>query len=357
MATKATIPWNSNQLAKAVMNKSLAFDNAIQRGFVWDVKRCSMLIDSILRGYPVPPIYTIRTNEKVQTPKGMVSVYDCIDGKQRCNTLAKFLNDEFALDGLDTFTCEDGTEVDINGKKFSELDEDMQDTIKSYGFTVYYFSDITDEEIAEMMSRLNNGKALTGIENARIKALSLDAIIRLASHPFFTENLSESAIKGYANEDIVMKTLLLSSGDSELSTKNVRAAYEHYDLNGELGKQKTEKLYGILTLVAKAVEDLNEKVAEKTVKKKTVKKIVSKTNLINILYIVGCFKEFTIEPDDLAEALAEFFAPMDKPSINDEYNEACTNGTMHGTNVETRNEALMNFLQDKFGEENYAYAF
>lgn len=354
--TRASIPWNVNQVTKAVMNGSLTFDNAIQRGFVWDVKRSSLLVDSILRGYTIPPVYTIRTDRKVQTPKGMVSVYDGIDGKQRCTALVKFLNDEFALDGLDTFV-ENGEEVDINGKKFSELSEDMQDTIKSYGLSVNYFSDITDDEIAEMMSRMNNGKPLTGVENARIKAMCLDTIIRLAAHPLFTENLSESAIKGYANEDIVVKTLLLSSGDSDLSAKNVRMAYEHFDLDCEIGKEKTGKLEGILTLVGKAVEDLNEKVAEKTVKKKTVKKIVSKTNLISILYVVGCFKEFTIEPDDLTEALSEFFAPVDKPSVSDEYNEACTNGTMHGTNVEARNEAISEFLQGWFGAENYAGTF
>lgn len=355
--TRASIPWNTNQIVKAFQNGSLTFDNAIQRGFVWDKKRASLLVDSILRGFTIPPIYTIRTDRKVQTPKGMVSVYDCIDGKQRCTALAKFMSDEFALEGLDTFV-ENGEEVDINGKKFSELSEEMQDTFKSYGMSVNYFTDITDDEVSEMMSRMNNGKALTGVENARIKALDLNTVMTLAKHPMLTENLSEAAIKGYANEDIVMKVALLSNGDTDLSSKNVRSAYESYDFSKtDYGKALTEKMNGIMTLVGKAVEDLKERVAEKTLKKKVVSKIVSKTNLVSILYAVGMFKAFTIEPDDLADTLAEFFAPMDAISINDDYNEACTNGTMHSSNVEMRNGELIACFKSAFGADNFAGAF
>ena len=57
---KASIPWTCKQVHKMTTNGSLIFDNAIQRGFVWDKNRQSLLIDSILRGFPVPPFYTIK---------------------------------------------------------------------------------------------------------------------------------------------------------------------------------------------------------------------------------------------------------------------------------------------------------
>ncbi len=349
--TRASIPWNVNQVTKAVANGSLVFDNAIQRGYVWDKKRASLLVDSVLRGYTIPPIYTIRTNEKVQTPKGMVSIYDCIDGKQRCTTLSKFINNEFTLEGLETFVQQDGTEIDLNGKTFAELDEDFQDTFKSYGLSVNYFTDITDDEIAEMMSRMNNGKPLTGVENARIKAICLDRIISLAKHPLLTENLSEAAVKGYANEDIVMKSLLLMSGDSDLSSKNVRNAYENLDLNANANKEKAERLYGIMTLINESVEDMNERVKNRELKKKTVKKVVSKTNLISVIHTIAQFKDFTIEVDYLSEILCEFFGSDDGVSVNYAYNEACTNGTMRSVNVEARNSAMTNFFAGYIGTD------
>ena len=52
---------------------------------------------------------------------------------------------------------DDGTELDLNGKTFDELDEHMPNDIKQYPLTMYAFSDITDEQVAEMMSLLNNG--------------------------------------------------------------------------------------------------------------------------------------------------------------------------------------------------------
>lgn len=346
---KASIPWNGNQIYRSVMNGSLVFDNAIQRHEVWNAEKKSAFIESLIRGYLVLPIVTVRTNEKVQTKKGMVSVYDCIDGKQRCTTLTRYINDEFALTGLKPFYI-DGNEIDLNGKKFSELDEEWQDNIKSFGFNVFYLSEIDDEEVAEIMSRLNNGKELTGIEKARIKSLCLPSVIALAKHPLLMDNLSATAINGYANEDIVMKSLLLMNGDSDLSSKNVRLAYEAYDLTAPAGKDASERLTAVMDIVEKVVFNIREEVEAKEIKKKVLSKIISKTNLITIIYAVSRLKD-TVSVDEIIKAVKFFYAPTDTPTICVEYNEACTNGTMHGANVEARNEALLDYFTDLYGED------
>lgn len=327
--TRASIPWNVNQVTKAVMNGSLTFDNAIQRGFVWDVKRSSLLVDSILRGYTIPPFYTIRTDRKVQTPKGMVSVYDGIDGKQRCTALVKFLNDEFALDGLDVFV-ENGKEVDINGKKFSELSEDMQDTIKSYGLSVSYFSDITEDEIAEMMSRMNNGKPLTNVENARIKAKDLAGLREIASHQLFEDYLTEAAIKGYHNEDIVIKTyiMLTTPDDPCFDAKRTREVYKDVEFTDDI----KARLNGIFDKTLEVVS-----LIENNANKKVFRKIIRKTNLLAVISTM----EKDISADETAEKITEFFTTEDGSlSVSQEYNEASTNGTNHAPQVKKRIEAI-----------------
>lgn len=341
---KSAIAWNVNQLAKAKTNGSLCFDNAIQRSFVWDKAQMSLLIDTILRGYVVPPVYTIKTNEKVQTKKGSVSVYDCIDGKQRCTTLAMYLNDEFALEGLESFNYGE-EEVDINGLKFSELDEDMQNTIKSYTITVYFFTDITDDEVTELMSRLNNGRVLTGIEKARIKAIDLKRVQALANHPLLTENLTTKAIAGYANEDIVMKVLLQMNGDSNLSSKNVQFAYENYNLSENAGKEKAEKLSKALDFVKASLNVLTTRIENKEIKAKIAKKVVGKTNLISIIYLATKLND-TVTAEQYADFLTYFFDSK-KISVNSEYNDACSNGTMRCANVEARNNAIESALSEK----------
>ena len=83
---KAGIAWNAKQIAKMAEKGTLTFDNAIQRGFVWDNSRMSLLVDTMIRDYPIPPFYTIKIEHDGN------KVYDCIDGKQRSTTICKFRN-------------------------------------------------------------------------------------------------------------------------------------------------------------------------------------------------------------------------------------------------------------------------
>ena len=332
--TKAALNWNVNQIVKGMANGTIRFDNAIQRGYVWDKKR-ALLIDSVLRDYPIPPIFTIKTDEKIVVKSKEVSVYDCIDGKQRSTTFKMFMENEFSLTGLEPIIQADGSEIDINGLTFDELDEDMQDAIKSYGLTVYYFSDITDEEVAEMMSRLNNGKVLTGTENARIKAKNLDTIKELASHNLFMEYLSDKQIRGYANEDIIIKLALLLSEQTELSNKNVRSAYETF----EFGDSITKSILDTMDFTLEAIEDSTDN-------KKIIKRITSKANLITVLYVAHeCMVE-GMTVDQYAEKLAEFFDGTDGATISADYNDACTNGTMRSSNVITRYDELYKYMME-----------
>ena len=124
---KANITWNCKQIAKMVGNNCLKFDNALQRGYVWDAVRQSMLIDSILRGYPIPPMYTLKTEEVAEDSKKGAKGYDCLDGKQRCTTITKFKANEIKLKGLEPFTLDDGEEIDVNGMVYDDLPEELAD--------------------------------------------------------------------------------------------------------------------------------------------------------------------------------------------------------------------------------------
>ena len=334
--TKANLNWTIKRIVNGMTKGDVTFDNAIQRGFVWDKKRMSLLIDSVLRGYPIPPIFTIKTNEVIASGKKELPIYDCIDGKQRSTTFKMFLDNEFRLDGLNPFVLTDGEEVDLNGLTFEELPEEAQDIIKDYTLVVYYFDDCTDEEVAEMMSRLNNGKVLTGTENARIKAKNLDTIRELASHDVLTNYLTDKAIKGYANEDIVIKFALLLSEQTELSNKNVREAYETFNF----GESMQKSIVDTMDFVLEAIEDSTDD-------RKIIKRMTSKANLITILYVAHEYMvsgDYSV--DVFAEKLAKFFDGENGATISDDYNAACTNGTMRATNVLTRNDELMNYVME-----------
>ena len=134
------------------------FDNAVQRGYVWDNSRSSLLMDSMIRGYPIPPVYAERENQ----------VYYVLDGKQRFHAVHGFFNGKYPLKDVPEFEDEDGELVELNGKYFNDLPEDLRDTLESYIFSVYYIEDATPEEISDLFYRWNNGKALSSFDVMRV---------------------------------------------------------------------------------------------------------------------------------------------------------------------------------------------
>ena len=322
---KANISWSVKQIAKAVDNGSMMFDNAIQRGEVWDVARKCLLVDSILRGYPVPPMYTIKTDmEAPESCKKGSKIFDCIDGKQRCTTLRDFRNNKFKLENLNPLD-----DFDFNGKTYSELPEEIRDIFDDYTLTVYFFTAITDDEVCEMMSRLNNGKALTGIENARIKSKELATIKRLASHKLFTENMTVTALKGYNNEDLVLKSIIeIVNNKHDLATKNVKMAYEILSFENGIENKMTE----IYNKTYSVVSELKTN-AEKSI----ISKAIKKTSLLDIIVFIS--NNTDEDTHELAQFVYSFF-DKNENKYKSTYASALCNGTNHAVNVSARNSAL-----------------
>lgn len=87
-----------------------------QRHFVWDKKKASRLIESVLLKVPLPVVYLA---------EGIDSKEYVIDGQQRLTSFFSFFDDKFPpedtafkLTGMSVFK-------ELNGKKFQELDENL----------------------------------------------------------------------------------------------------------------------------------------------------------------------------------------------------------------------------------------
>lgn len=136
---KASISWSAKQLKNMIASGKIDFNHIIQRSYVWERKRKSALIESMIIGYPIPPVFAKRSDDG--TGKRGGNIYAIMDGKQRLSTVAQFLNDEFALSDLPPVSYMDEAnggecEADISGMKFSELPEALQDHLNSVIFTV-----------------------------------------------------------------------------------------------------------------------------------------------------------------------------------------------------------------------------
>ena len=327
MLKRMNINWNARQLVKMCMNGSITFDNAIQRGYVWDIKRKSLLIESMILGYPIPAFYARRDESKV---------FDMLDGKQRSSAICGYLNNEYALEGVSE---------EYEGKYFSDLPEEVQDDIISYSLTVYYFEDITDEEVNEMFYRLNNGKALTAIELTRVKAKSFDVIKRMASQSIFTDALKESQINKYTNEDIVIKALIMLNCEKP-SLKNdfVRP----YIIETEITREM-ESVVNAALLRLKSAHDY----LVATGYLKAAKKLYIRTHLISFVPLAWETCSDRVSFEMLAEFIQYFFTPAKGVSVSSVYNAHCSSSSNSPYAVEMRDKEIKKYYtewSEKYGK-------
>ncbi|WP_226551181.1 DUF262 domain-containing protein [Celeribacter naphthalenivorans] len=87
--------YSVKTLIELRQNKMLVVNDEYQRGAVWSADQKKKLIDSMLRGYPIPILYLHKISRKV----GLLSRDDLeiIDGQQRLNAIYEFVEGAFEL--------------------------------------------------------------------------------------------------------------------------------------------------------------------------------------------------------------------------------------------------------------------
>lgn len=121
----------------------LVLDPKFQRRSVWPPKARSYLIDSIIRGKPIPKIYM----RQEVNPKSRLTRREIVDGQQRLRTVLDFLKDAFPI--LKTHNDEYG------GRTYSQMGDETQRTILQYEFSVDLLQDMPDSEIFDIFARMN----------------------------------------------------------------------------------------------------------------------------------------------------------------------------------------------------------
>lgn len=137
-----------------------------QRKYKWDKdgwERASRFIESCLMRIPLPACYFAETNDGKQL---------VIDGVQRITTITKFLNNEFALEGLTTFK-------ELEGKTFSEIGDLKSEFESTTIRCIILRKENPKELIQEIFSRLNQGAVQLSNQEIRhaIYPGSLDTLL------------------------------------------------------------------------------------------------------------------------------------------------------------------------------------
>lgn len=148
-----------------------------QRQYVWDATKASKLIESAILGIPLPVIYLSEEKDGKEY---------VIDGQQRLTSFFSYIDGKFPdekpfkLTGLNVYT-------DLNGKRFSELTDDLQDKVRYYKIRTITFQKDSSETLKfEIFERLNTGSVqlndqelrnclYRGKLNAALKEMAADA--------------------------------------------------------------------------------------------------------------------------------------------------------------------------------------
>lgn len=115
-----------------------------QRNPVWSLAQKSYLIDTILRGYPIPELYIQEFTDEEGDDR-----YVVVDGQQRLRAYIEYIGNEFALVGSGK------QEVAKLGYRFEQLETDEKKAIYNYNFVVRKLPDMSDTEIRSVFSRIN----------------------------------------------------------------------------------------------------------------------------------------------------------------------------------------------------------
>jgi hypothetical protein len=154
-----------------------------QRGPVWEPKKAINLVDSILKGLPIGIVML----NIVTDPDNDREIWDVVDGQQRLTTLFSFLKYKRADKDKPLFLQESQwKKANKNFRYFDQLSEDEQDRVKTYPVALGFLSDFDGDEIKDIYSRLQEGKALKIGE--RVKAYPgphMEFIRRLSEHRIF----------------------------------------------------------------------------------------------------------------------------------------------------------------------------
>lgn len=343
----ASITWTNKQVAKMIEKETISFDNIVQRGEVWEVWRMSELIWSILMNYPIPPIYCERG---VGSDDNKIKRFDCLDGKQRCTTIYKFLNDKFALTQLKPipYVDEDGKEqtVDVSGKRFSELDEELQDIIRDSTITVKYFDNLSQPKKAEMFRRLNQGRPLSTKTKTLASAKDIETLLDIGNHELFQKMLSDKARSNKNQAVIVAKALTMLNKrveDISFASKDFNPAIESMEISD---REKIE-----LSRVFDFVVNIHDELVENK-EKDVAKKLYTETHLVSLMPYVKRSIDNGINESMFGEWLINFFKTENNTDVYTNYMDACSNGIARNASIVARHEALGKSYEEFFKENS-----
>jgi hypothetical protein len=211
-----------------------------QRRSVWKKGPKSFLIDTIVRGFPIPIIFL---RDKKTDLKTLKSKRDVVDGQQRIRTLLSFIDHTLLPDydpQRDDFEINKTHNKELGGKRFHQLSQVFKQRILDYQFSVHSFpSDTDDRMILQIFARMNaTGVKLNPQElrNAEFFGEFKTSAYELATEQLYRwrddwEVFNPDGIARMMEVEMASEFIMfIMSGTLEKKTGTINSFYQQFDV-------------------------------------------------------------------------------------------------------------------------------
>ena len=320
-------------ISNLILNKDLYnVDKTYQRApGIWTKDMEQHLIDSILRGYSIPPIIVHKKGKK----------RFIVDGQQRWNAIIKF---EREKDPLELSKKHSDDIIDENNGEviYGELLEEWRDRFNSYSMTLYMLEDYRDEEIRSTFLRLQESKPLTPGE--RLNAFPGDIVLamrELGTHKFLHDSIYPK-VDRYKDYKLVATFLFLEKEGIKSSSPIYLYEFFRNNRNISENSQYYKKVNETLNYLRKTFPS-------STPELRTQAWVVSTYLLASSLikdYVVGDKHE------DLKEFIIEFYLMVEEAKEGHDrelldFRENVTKGTNNEKTIRLRHKTMLKRFLEK----------
>ena len=216
--------YSTNDFRSWRAPNQLSISPRFQRRKVWGQAARSYLIDTLILGYPVPPIYLRIVKQRGKK----LPVREVIDGQQRISAVLDFIDGDFPLSR--------NIESPYVGKRFDDLPINIQDDINTYSFICEVLQGISDPEVLSIFGRLNSYSVrLNGQElrNGRYFGPFKQSAYALAySHLTFWRNnriFSDVAVARMREVELTSELMIALIAGMQDKKKSVDSYYSRFD--------------------------------------------------------------------------------------------------------------------------------
>ena len=218
--------------------KTLVLSPSFQRRPVWRPGAKSYLIDTIVRGLPIPIIFL---RDQMSDLTSLEPKREVVDGQQRIRTLIAYIEPSLLDDytpGRDDFHVQAVHNPQLANQPFHQLSRDLKQRILDYQFSVHVLSSgVDDREVLSIFARMNS----TGVKlnPQELRNAEFFGAFKTSMYETASTHLPRWRDWGIFNEDDIARmqevelttefALLMLNGLSGKSTPALNRIYEDKD--------------------------------------------------------------------------------------------------------------------------------